>query len=427
MARLDDLLARWLLRRSIRRPPGNDATAALSGHIENQAALVERQRETAEKRSRVHKELRRRHQRLKEEFRRMKDDARANLHEASRWKTEALGLRARIEALENDLSDKLAHPGVHPIPSREEESRWNSFTRWHRRVWKHPMRLGVLRQHEPRPLVRERFPDISPPHSREKWPRVSLVTPSFQQAAFLDRTIRSVLDQDYPQLDYRICDGGSTDGSVEIIRRHERRLAGWCSEPDGGPASAVNRGFAQSTGDIMAWLNSDDVLMPGALRFVAACFSRHPELDAIYGHRVVIDERDWEVGRWVLPRHDGEMLLWGDFIPQETLFWRRSLWDRVGARLDESFKFAFDWDLLLRFEKAGARIVRVPRFLGCFRVHDAQKSTADIHTVGAEETRRLRDRELGAQFHPSRLEHHVVRYQRKAVWCARLMRWGVRW
>jgi glycosyltransferase involved in cell wall biosynthesis len=273
----------------------------------------------------------------------------------------------------------------------------------------------------------ERLPKVSPPGSEDAWPRVSVVTPSFQQAAFLERTMRSVLEQDYPNLEYRVCDGGSSDGSVEVIRRHEARLAGWDSERDGGPACAVNRGFATSTGDIMAWLNSDDLLMPGAVRFVASYLARHPEVDAVYGHRVVIDERDWEVGRWVLPRHDGEMLLWGDFIPQETLFWRRSLWERAGGRLDESFKFAFDWDLLLRFQKAGARIVRLPWHLGCFRVHDAQKSTADIHTVGQEETRRLRERELGPQFHPARLEHQVVRFQRKAVWCDRLLRWGIRW
>jgi glycosyltransferase involved in cell wall biosynthesis len=214
---------------------------------------------------------------------------------------------------------------------------------------------------------------------------------------------------------------------VEIIRRHGSRLAGWASERDGGPASALNKGFEGSTGEIMCWLNSDDMLMPGALRYVAGYFSRHPEVDAVYGHRVVVDEQDWEVGRWVMPRHDGEMLLWADYIPQETLFWRRSLWECAGGRLDESYQFAFDWDLLLRFQKCDARIVRLPYFLGCFRVHAAQKSTVEIGTVGAADVARLRERELGHIFGEDRLSSRVISYQRKAIWCDRLLRWGIRW
>jgi hypothetical protein len=128
-----------------------------------------------------------------------------------------------------------------------------------------------------------------------------------------------------------------------------------------------------------------------------------------------------------LPRHDGDMLLWGDYVPQETLFWRRSLWERTGAHLDESFKFAFDWDLLLRFQKARARIVRLPWFLGCFRVHDAQKSTAEMNTTGLAEMARLRERELGALFQEDRLGRRVVLFQRNAVRCHKLLQWGVRW
>jgi hypothetical protein len=150
-------------------------------------------------------------------------------------------------------------------------------------------------------------------------------------------------------------------------------------------------------------------------------------VDAVYGHRLIINEQDWQVGRWVLPHHNGEMLLWGDYIPQETLFWRRSLWEKCGAHLDENFKFAFDWDLLLRFQKTGANIKRLPWFLGCFRVHDLQKSSAEITTTGFAEMARLRTRELGASFSEERLGHHVVLFQAKAAWCDRLLRWGIRW
>ncbi|MEY4482668.1 MAG: hypothetical protein RL693_120 [Verrucomicrobiota bacterium] len=426
MARLDDFLARWLLRR-LKRQPLEDVTAALAAHGEGQAKLIERHRQTAETRSVVHQQLKKRHQQLKREFKAMKEQARSLQHEVWESEAECRVLREKTKEYDNALSAMLERPGL-PLPLLGKDLKdWRLFWKIHRSVWKHVMRLGVLRQYEPRPMVLERFPEVSPPGDQATWPRVSIVTPSFQQAAFVDRTLRSALEQDYPALDLQVCDGGSTDGSVEIIRGHEGRLRGWLSERDSGPASAINKGFAQSTGDIMAWLNSDDLLMPGAVRFVASYFARHPEVDAVYGHRVVIDERDWEVGRWVLPRHDGEMQLWADYIPQETLFWRRSLWERTGSHLDESHKFAFDWDLLLRFQKAGARIVRLPWFLGCFRVHDAQKSTAEIGTVGLSEMARLRERELGSLFSEERLNRKVVMFQRKAVWCDRLLRWKVRW
>jgi hypothetical protein len=120
------------------------------------------------------------------------------------------------------------------------------------------------------------------------------------------------------------------------------------------------------------------------------------------------------------------MLLRADYIPQETLFWRRRIWDRSGGNLDPSFKFAFDWELLLRFQRAGARIVRLPRFMGCFRAHAAQKSSAEIDTVGIGEMARLRERELGTSFSDYRLERNVLRFQYRAVWCDRLLRLGLR-
>lgn len=151
----------------------------------------------------------------------------------------------------------------------------------------------------------------------------------------------------------------------------------------------------------------------------------HPEVDVIYGNRIVIDERDRQVGRWVLPPHDNEALLWVDYVPQETLFWRRSLWDRVGGCLDESFQFAFDWDLLLRFQKAGALIVRMPWFLGCFRVHDAQKTSAAYDTLGVAEITRIRQRELGPSMTALRLDRQAIRFQERAIWHDRLQRLGI--
>lgn len=254
-------------------------------------------------------------------------------------------------------------------------------------------RLGNLHQHPPRKL---KWPG---PYATgfpvERLPSISLVTPSFQQARFLGRTIDSVLNQRYPKLEYFVQDGASTDGTTEVLRHYGGRLTGWQSAKDGGQSHAINLGFARTTGDIMAWLNSDDLLMPGALHRVAEYFACHPEVDVIYGHRILIDEQDLEIDRWVLPAHDDEVLSWADFVPQETLFWRRAIWEKVGGQIDESFRFAMDWDLLLRFRDAGARMVRLPDFLGAFRIHDAQKTSAQINDVGMGEMALLRRRALG--------------------------------
>jgi len=145
----------------------------------------------------------------------------------------------------------------------------------------------------------------------------------------------------------------------------------------------------------MAWLNSDDLLLPGALACVANYFARHPEVDVVYGNRLLIDEDDMEIGRWILPGHDNEVLSWVDYVPQESLFWRRSIWEKVGGNVDESFRFAMDWDLLLRFRDAGAQFAHIPCFLGAFRVHAQQKSSAAMSDVGVPEMNRIRERILG--------------------------------
>jgi GT2 family glycosyltransferase len=145
----------------------------------------------------------------------------------------------------------------------------------------------------------------------------------------------------------------------------------------------------------MGWLNSDDLLLPGALATVAQYFSEHPNIDVVYGDRLLIDERGMEIGRWLLPGHSDRALLRADYVPQETLFWRRGLWERIGGHLDESFHFAMDWDLLIRFRDVGARFAHIPRFLGAFRVHSDQKTSAQIAELGLAEMNRIRQRTLG--------------------------------
>jgi glycosyltransferase involved in cell wall biosynthesis len=203
-------------------------------------------------------------------------------------------------------------------------------------------------------------------------PSISIVTPSYQHGRFHEWTMRSVLLQKYPRLEYVVMDGGSTDETPQILKRYEGELAHVESAPDRGQADAVARGFTHTSGEIMAYLNSDDVLAPGALEFVGSFFAQHPRVDAIYSHRVFINEQNVADSYWILPRHRDWMMKRWDYIPQETCFWRRRIYDQAGG-IDPSFQFALDYDLFVRFMKLG-RMERMNRFLGAFRRHAASKT-----------------------------------------------------
>jgi glycosyltransferase involved in cell wall biosynthesis len=244
-------------------------------------------------------------------------------------------------------------------------------------------------------------------------PTISIVTPSFNQGHVIEETIRSVLDQRYPAIEYIVQDGGSTDGTIAVLERYGARLTHWESAPDGGQSAAINLGMRRTTGEIMAYLNSDDILLPGSLAYVADYFQAHPDVDVVYGHRVLIDERGMDVGRWVLPPHDDHTIMFADFIPQETMFWRRRAWEAVGGRIDESFRFAMDWDLILRFRAAGLTFRRLPRFLGGFRVWQNQKSISWWLPVGRRETERLTARTLGAVPTRERIRDEIAAYLRR--------------
>jgi glycosyltransferase involved in cell wall biosynthesis len=252
-----------------------------------------------------------------------------------------------------------------------------------------------------------------------------VVTPTFNAAAFVEETLQSVLEQGYDQLEYIVQDGASTDRTLEIISRYAARLASVDSRRDAGQSDALNMGFGRATGEIMAYLNGDDLLLPGALHYVAWFFARHPEVDVAYGHRVLIDGDGWEIGRWVLPRHDDAVLSWVDYVPQETLFWRRAIWEKVGATLDETFHFAMDWDLLLRFRDAGARFARVPRFLGAFRVHRGQKTSARMRDTGMREMERLRQRVHGQTVPAGEIARGIRSYLRRHMVYQKLYNWGL--
>jgi hypothetical protein len=318
--------------------------------------------------------------------------------------------------------------------SRLRESLRKRSVRWERSLRRLPwkllvkhywMRLGDLSQYPPREMALEDFPLPELPDC--ELPAIGIVTPSYNQAAFITATMASVWDQPYPrqQLAYIVQDGGSTDGTPAILSAHADRLTSWVSAKDRGQADAVAQALARVPGDILAWLNSDDLLMPGALRYVGEYFSRHPEVDVIYGHRVLIDETGMEIGRWVLPPHEIEPLRYADYVPQETLFWRRRVYECVGG-VNPDFHFALDWDLLLRFQQAGARIVRLPYFLGCFRVHAAQKTSAQIGSRGLREMEQLRRREHGRDLSREEIDKVAHRLQMKGAATARLLAIGIR-
>lgn len=265
-----------------------------------------------------------------------------------------------------------------------------------RRQWVRPP-MWTFEQYSPRPVNLAAFPP--PPALPADVPRIAIVTPSYNHARFLDATIDSVLNQNYPNLHYHVQDGASVDGSIELLKNRGDRIS-WRSEPDKGQSHAINLGFAGVDCDIMAYLNSDDVLLPGTLAAIANFFQARPDVDIVYGHRVFIDRDGLEVGRAVLPAHDGKTLQYADYIPQETMFWRRRVWQELQS-IDESFHYALDWDFILRAQAAGFKFARLPRFLACFRIHDEQK-TAATYDVGVKEMQALRLRSLG--FAPTQIE-----------------------
>jgi len=255
--------------------------------------------------------------------------------------------------------------------------------------WLGPARPALNRwelKNWPRMTAADLYPTARPDGS--PWPRISIVTPSFNQAKFLDATLQSILKQGYPNLEIIVVDGGSTDGSLEIIHRYEDQLTHWESERDRGQSHALNKGFARATGSILTWLNSDDQLAPGALFIVADAFARHSP-DVLAGRCARIADPD------VVPHHfhrcdlpldqtiklpvqrlldlDGAWMK-GHFFHQPEVFFSRTIWERAGARVREDLFYSMDYDLWVRFAQAGATILAIPEVVAIFRQHAEQKT-----------------------------------------------------
>ncbi len=284
-------------------------------------------------------------------------------------------------------------------------------------------RLGKLHLYPARPLV---IPDCyrKTTETHDDSLSVALVTPSYNSGPYLEETIQSVLQQGYPKLQYAIQDGGSSDETVSVLEQYTDSLHDWESNPDKGQSHAINLGFSKVHGDIMAWLNADDLLLPGTLDYINNFFLENPDVDVVYGHRVLIDPDNNEIGRWILPPHCQHTITWHDFIPQETLFWRRSIWEKAGGRIADEMQFAMDWEFILRLRSVGARFVRLPRFTGAFRVHPDMKSIKDVDTVGTREMDSLRKRYRDPAIDDAQLEHHIRSYLRCHLLLDRLYRCG---
>lgn len=280
------------------------------------------------------------------------------------------------------------------------------------------MKLGVYFQYNPKKVL------IRPPKYKKrknyKLPSIAIVTPSYNQGIFLEAAISSVLNQNYENISYAVIDGGSADCSIDVIKKHRNKLAYAVSEPDLGQSHAIVKGFNQVEGEIMGYLNSDDILLPGSLEYIGRYFADNPNVDVLYGNRLIIDKEGFEVGRWILPEHCTETLRRVDWIPQENMFWRKHIYDEVGG-IDPQYKFAMDWDLILRFMKAGARFAHVQQFFACFRAHDSQKSQTEYETTGIKEVRHLRIRELGENEKDWNIEKWNNKYIKKSIYCSMLL------
>lgn len=239
-----------------------------------------------------------------------------------------------------------------------------------------------------------------------KKPLVSIVTPSFNQGRFLEQTMRSVLEQDYPRIEYIVIDGGSSDNSVTVIEKYTDRLAYWISERDKGQTDALNKGFSKAHGEILAWVNSDDAYTPGAVSAAVAYLQEHPEIGMVYGDLDFIDENDKVIGRFNAAQTDLARLRRGFVhIPQPAAFFRAEHWRKTGP-LDPSFFFAMDYDLWVRL----AKVTQLKYLPGTpwakFRLHSGAK------TVSADdrcwpEMLRVHYRDGGSWFAPIVFKYYL--------------------
>ena len=211
---------------------------------------------------------------------------------------------------------------------------------------------------------------------------VSIITPSYNQAEYLDSTLQSVLSQDYPAIEYFVIDGGSRDGSLDIIQKHSSRLAGWVSEADAGQAAAINKGFSKASGEIVAWLNSDDLYLPGAVSEAVYALQEQPQLGMVYGDALTIDAVGQPLSALKFSNYRLLDLMGFRIICQPAVFMRRSALEKSGY-LDDTYQFLLDHHLWLRIARLSP-IQHVPSMWAAARQHPGAKNVAQAAGFGAE-------------------------------------------
>ncbi|PSR17672.1 glycosyltransferase [filamentous cyanobacterium CCP3] len=225
------------------------------------------------------------------------------------------------------------------------------------------------------------------------WPRISIITPSYNQGQFLEETIRSVLLQGYPNLEYIVIDGGSTDNSVEILRKYQHYLAQWVSEKDNGQAHAINKGLKVSTGSILGWINSDDLYTKNTLQKIACAFQKNQACTFVHGNRILLNENSEVTGLSPLSPFMPKITSYN--ISSETAFWKRDAMEQVGF-LKESLKFAMDLEFFSRLYLQG-QFLKLNDYLGYFRCYSLNKSSTIPH-VRLEESSEEWEKLFGTQF-----------------------------
>lgn len=251
-----------------------------------------------------------------------------------------------------------------------------------------------------------RFPDatrmlqasLSPrsehPAGQGWWPKISVVIPSYNQAGFIERTLLSVLNQNYPNLEIIVIDGGSSDGTVELLERYSDQLTYVYSGPDKGQSDALNHGFSKASGDIMAWLNSDDLHLPGAMHAAAETFKEFPDASVVFGDWWSIDGEDCVTDiHYAFDFSLGHFIYEGFHLNSQAMFWRRSAHRRFGE-FDVDLHRTMDYDLILRLglNEGEDKFVRMQRALACFRRHPEQKTTGYGSEVVAIEHRAIAEK-----------------------------------
>ena len=246
-------------------------------------------------------------------------------------------------------------------------------------------------------------------------PKVSIVTPSYNQAAFIERTMLSVLHQDYPNVEYIVVDGDSTDDTGKILEKYSDKISHLIIEPDEGQTDALNKGFKLATGEIVAYINSDDCYAgPSVVSSAVNAFQDNDGIDLVYGKRHFINEHGVFINSMPYRSFDKDLLYLNDYIPQECAFWTRKIFDEAGSFVNATFDFAMDYELWLRFLEYDARFLSIDEVFGLFRWYDGQKSQDAWRTKGLPEIERLHRKYTGRYIEESEMMDYYQQHYFRA-------------